>query len=491
MKRVAIYITLAVLFLTGGTALYGQQITVQAPEISNDGQTLVISTRIVAERLDLPVDGGYRFVFSIENRDTRILLPEIRYVSRLRGMLEKRRETLYPVNPVEPYETYARVKPGVKYTTGYEVSVPYYPWMRDAWIRYTLYAYGHDGMTVVKDEVVCSMALPEMRETLETQETQQQPDIALVRSMTAYAEPDAGESERRTEKLRLNLSYPAGSNEVAPVYDGNPAELAGLDRFMKSDSGRGYSKPRNIYITVYGSPDGAFENNERTARSRAQAMERYVRSKYDMTGVEVRTSWVAEDWDGLIRAVEADRRIPRRDEVLSAIASGIGRDPDTREWLVKVIDDRKPYNYLIDNIYPSLRRVEVEADSYPLTLTDAQIKEMALTNPEALGAKEMYRAANFFEEGSVEKKKIWVAAVSQYPEAFAANNNMAVSLLRSGDYASALSYLRKISGDPRAWANIGTYYYAAGDMERAREYFAKAEARGITQGRDNLKAMER
>lgn len=480
MKRIIAYIIFAVLSLG---AANGQRISVSEPVQTNDGQTLTVSVRIGAAGLDVRKAGGYKLVLSAGNRDAAIVMPGVKYLSGQRAMYERRREALYGSDVPAAYEVFTKVRRDRIYETDYKVSLPYYSWMGDAVFSYVLYRYESDGLKAVTSGNIG----PVMRSDMEHSSS---PDPQMAVALTEYICPGTDRNAKRSETLAVNIEYQAGDPMLNPSHGANASALAKIDGFMALHFG-GPLKARDLYITGYGSPDGKFADNEQLVMNRTKAMEKYLRSKYGLTEAITHTSWVAEDWDGLIRAIEADPGIPRRGEVKSAIASGIGREPDAREWLIKVIDDRRPYNYLLGNIYPSLRRIELEADYTGLELSDAQVKELALAHPEKLGPNDLCRAAAMFDEGSVNRRRILEAAVKQYPDDCSANNNIAVSLLREGNARAAYPFLQKISGDARAWVNIGAYYYLSGDLVHAREYFGKAAAEGIARGRENLKAMER
>lgn len=182
--------------------------------------------------------------------------------------------------------------------------------------------------------------------------------------------------------------------------------------------------------------------------------------------------------------------MPRREQVLNTIRQNSHREPDAREWTVKTIDNRVPYQYMLKHIYPTLRRIELDVDYVVSNFSDTDARELIFTRPELLSLNEIFRVARLYEEGSETYNRVYRVATEQFPKNVIANNNMAAALLRAGDAAAAYPYLQNIVNDPRAYVNIGVYYYIAGDPDRAAEYFAKAEAEGITKGSDNLKLMQ-
>ncbi len=451
--------------LNPGSA-HPQRISVSGLELSVGNRALELCATVEARGLEVRTATGYRLEFSIEDGRRRVLLPGIEYTGGLRGRYEQRREILSDIPDTAPYESFRGVKRGKTYTTDYKLSMPFDPWMTDAAIRYRLYRYGSGGSRLVASGTMDAL---ERRDTLG-------PDPQLCHAMTDYVVPERS-TKRRRAALSLDVAFPAISS-------------AELDGFMSAYAPAGHHvKIERLHITAYGSPYGKFDDNDRFARSRAEAVGHYVRTAYPLAGTEVHLSWVAEDWDGLIEAVETSTRVPDREQLLDTIVDALDSEPDTRERLVESVGDGRSYSYLRDNIYPALRRTELTADYRLPEFNDIQAKELLPAHPDLLSPLEIFRVAMLYAEGSDERRCTLETAARQYPEDFASNGNMAVFLLRAGDADSALPYLQKIADNSGALTSIGAYYYIAGDRESAAEYFEKAVRAGIAKGGENMRLM--
>jgi len=124
-------------------------------------------------------------------------------------------------------------------------------------------------------------------------------------------------------------------------------------------------------------------------------------------------------------------------------------------------------------------------------LSDAQARELLYTNLPMLSLDEIFRVANYYEPGSKQYREVYEIAARQYPDNVIANNNAAAALLQEGEAQAALAYLEKIANRPESLINYGAYYYISEDLDKAIEYFTRAEEAGIEQGAHNLRLVTR
>lgn len=482
MKSKIIYSICLLLALATATAR-GQEIKVTEPICINDGTTLDVEMRIDANGLDVSCGGGYRLEISVENGDTCLILPEVLYLSRTRNLFEERKEVLAGVYSMIPYEVFNKVKRNKTYTTHYKISVPYSSWMENAKINYHWYQYGCGSDLIVADGSITAVKESE----LAMEEWTANP--ALYRTMVEFLTPEVERVKARTEVLRLNLEFPVNDYTVRASHSNNATELAKADKLMAEILDNELITVYSMRITGYASPEDRFTRNELLARNRAKAFEKYIKSKHNISDINIRTAWVAEDWDGLLNAIDTARHIPMKEQVKKTIKDNLHREPDTREWLVKNIGNRKPYDYLLKNIYPGLRRIELDVAYVVSNFTEMNARQYVFTRPELLNLNEIYMVALMYDEDCEDYKRVYRVATEQYPEDVIANNNMAAVMLRAGDTDGAYPYLQRIADDERSYVNIGVYYYIAGDTEKAIEYFTKAAANGVAKGEENLKLV--
>lgn len=160
----------------------------------------------------------------------------------------------------------------------------------------------------------------------------------------------------RTGDADYSVLYRINVSTLAPKMGKNGEELAALDRFAQSLVQDTAKQVRRVIVTGYSSPDGPHALNERLAKARMQNFLNYVNGKYDFSKrFDVKSDWVAEDWEGCRLAVEQSS-VPDKQQVL-AILDG-GDTPDRKELRLKQMP--AVWEYMKVHILPPLRRAEVE-----------------------------------------------------------------------------------------------------------------------------------
>ena len=107
----------------------------------------------------------------------------------------------------------------------------------------------------------------------------------------------------------------------------------------------------------YCSPDGTYANNERLAASRARFFAEYLHATYQLQGLRIVTSAVAEDWEGLCDLIHDDTPW-YADRVLDIIRTyGVFSG---REKRLMDLDGGVPYRDMLRRYFPVLRRIEVK-----------------------------------------------------------------------------------------------------------------------------------
>lgn len=156
--------------------------------------------------------------------------------------------------------------------------------------------------------------------------------------------------------------YRQGWSTIDLSLRDNRAALDGfISRFNAAlqDSSRRLTSFR---VDAYTSPDGTDFSNNRLAENRARRLMDYLRSRINLSDLPLTIRSHGVDWAGLESRV-ATHEVPYKDEVLDVLRN-------TPEWIYdednRVIDGRKrqlgmlrggiPYNYLLDNVFPLLRR---------------------------------------------------------------------------------------------------------------------------------------
>lgn len=115
-------------------------------------------------------------------------------------------------------------------------------------------------------------------------------------------------------------------------------------------------------LDAYSSPEGSATANKRLSEKRVRLLLEYIRTRASIPDSIVTVRSHGIDWNGLDSLV-SNSGMPYRDEVLDALRN-------TPEWIFddarRIVDGRKrrlgmlrggrPYNYMLANIFPLLRR---------------------------------------------------------------------------------------------------------------------------------------
>lgn len=159
-------------------------------------------------------------------------------------------------------------------------------------------------------------------------------------------------------RLNCYLSYPQGGWRVESTYGNNSSELARLARFIRTSLSDSLIYVREITLTGYCSIEGSYAHNERLARRRANGFRNYLDSVFGLSRrYPVRTSYVGEDWERLRSLADSCASLPSRREVLEIIDNtGIF---DGRERKLMALHGGVPYNFMLSELFPLLRRVEI------------------------------------------------------------------------------------------------------------------------------------
>ncbi|MDE7356573.1 MAG: DUF3575 domain-containing protein [Rikenellaceae bacterium] len=156
------------------------------------------------------------------------------------------------------------------------------------------------------------------------------------------------------------IQFPVGRSRIEPGFGMNRTELAKIRENLDLIRSEDNVEITRVVITGFGSPEGKYSLNEKLSVERAQSMIDYMRyaySDYFTYNTEFEISSVPEDWSGLATLVEEDPFL--RDEEKYRIFDIIDfvYEPDARDAELAKINGGRTYRYMLNNLYPQLRRV--------------------------------------------------------------------------------------------------------------------------------------
>ncbi len=299
-----------------------------------------------------------------------------------------------------------------------------------------------------------------------------------------YVQPKAEIAKERTEKGCAKVEYKVNQTNLLPNFRNNKAELDNIVALIESVKNDADNKVKNISIKGYASPEGSMSHNAKLAKGRTETLTKYISKQ--LGGVEIETSFEAEDWDGFAAWVE-NSNLDNKAAILDIINGDL--DVDAKE---KAIKAQFPQDYatILNECYPTLRRADYCVDYEVENFTDvAKILEYVKTQPEKLSLNEFFTAANQYKPGSSEFNQIINTALKFYPDSEVANLNAANAALSVGDLVAARNYLNKAGNSNEAAYAKGILETLSGNYAAAKDYFNKAKST-VSKANAALKAFE-
>jgi hypothetical protein len=203
--------------------------------------------------------------------------------------------------------------------------------------------------------------------------------------------------------------------------------------------------------------------------------------KAKLTDATVDAKYTAEDWDGFQELVKASN-IQDKDVILRVLS--MYKDPQEREQQIKNIS--AAFRELADGILPQLRRSRMIINYETIGRSNEQLK----ADPTKLSVEEMLYAATLVDNNAA-KEDIYKATTEVYPNDARAYNNIATMEYAAGNLEAAKKYVeqaQKVSANlPEAAANQGLIALCNGDLSTAETLIAKATgANGLSEVLGNL-----
>lgn len=160
----------------------------------------------------------------------------------------------------------------------------------------------------------------------------------------------------------LHLRYRQGNADILPSFASNAVELARAMNLIDEIRNDPTVEIKRIVITGYASPEGDEASNLRLSSERASALRDYLSLQLPRYAHIIVTMPGGEDWKGLEDCVTRDLSVPAQPRVLDAIASArMGYTSEAKSRL-KELAGGEAYRYLLEVVYPGLRRVECRVE---------------------------------------------------------------------------------------------------------------------------------
>ncbi len=459
-----IYVTAAVALAFGtNSMLHAQDVTINNLNIEKSENTLFISMDLDATALKMKSDKEIICTPVLSFGDSVRTLPRVVFAGRNRYIQNERHNTTKDGTILSRNGK----------TVSYSFTTPYAGWMETAML------------SINEDPCGCGISTGNARNK----------DLAqldftprIFDPMFVLVTPPAEIEKTRRMSGSAYIDFPVNKTEIYPDYRRNPEELASIRATIDVVAKDPDTKITEIRIEGFASPEGSYANNERLAKGRAASLAEYVRNLYSLNPELMKTSSVAENWQGLRKYV-ANCTLPDTAAMLSII-DDTGLAPDLREAKLK---KQFPAQYacLLKDVYPGLRRSDYEISYTVSTFTIVEeIKEIMATAPQKLSVNEIYVVANTLDPESTEYREAFELAVRLFPDNETANLNMASIALQRNELEAAEKHLAKAGNSPQAVYAAGLYEAKLGKYEEAKPLLEKAAAAGVTEASDALNQLK-
>ena len=281
------------------------------------------------------------------------------------------------------------------------------------------------------------------------------------------------EAKPRNYSASIALTYPLNKTYIVRNLHNNAAELARVDNELRNITANKDYRVRNIRVEGFASPEGPLNNNFRLSTGRAQSIIDYlVAHNPQLDRGQFQIGRMTENWDGLRDTLTKNPNLPSASEVLALLQ----RQPDT-EVVKQEIKRIAGYPELLANVYPYLRKssytVQFDVRAYALP----EAKEMMKTQPENVGAEEMFAVALDYGVNTAEGKTALATLQRIHPDAPLAKLCRAHQLLEAQQNADALRLLQSFKLNDGAYYNLlGVALARNGQWDAARQFFQISDA---------------
>lgn len=476
-KTIHTYMAVALLAVGALTATaQTKPVSVTCNDLRQKGNTVHINATIEVDGEYVKSKKSLTLTPVLESSTQKMGLPSVLLNGKNHHKVYQRQIALGNLED-EPRYAVIRAFDAPTHTIAYETSVPWEEWMKDAQLVIT-----EDLCGCGKEEAAQQGPWPIMR----------RPDQRYTPApVFAYLQPEVETRKERAEVGTAYLEFVVGQYQILPNFRNNAAELDKIDRSILEVKENEHITVNGILLKGFASPEGKYTSNARLAENRVKSLRTYLSDKYkkDYNANIFSIESEPEDWTGFKAKVEADQQVPARNEVLAIINSN--DEPDTKEAKLRALQGGKPFQYVLKEIFPSLRRTDYKIDYTVRGFDLAEAREIIKKRPDHLSLNEMFAVANSYEKGSQEYNEVFDIAVRLYENDPVANLNAANIAMSKGEMDKAKRHLEKAGNSGEAVHARGVYALLNGNYTEAETLLKQAKAAGVKDADNNLQELQK
>lgn len=276
------------------------------------------------------------------------------------------------------------------------------------------------------------------------------------------------------------ITFVVNKWDMKPDYMDNRRELRKITDTLDVMVADPNVSVRQVKIHGWASPESPYEHNKMLAENRAKSLTDYVKQQYNLPAeVFAPAEATPENWIGLRKAVEEmdETILPHKQQILDIIGD-MSLQPDPKELKIKKLYPAE-YKYLLQNVYPGLRRSDYDISFNFSDFTLEQAKEIYKKKPYQLSLREMWDVAQTLEPNSSEYNRVMQTAVNIYPDDPQALLNLANVAIRQKDLLKAESLLERAGDSAEALNSRAVIAIIQKRYDEAEGLLQQAAAKGL------------
>ncbi len=286
----------------------------------------------------------------------------------------------------------------------------------------------------------------------------------------AYAKDGYEKETIVNQNANLYFGYQKSNlNKGLKLNKDHKAELDSLNDFFA----KGW-KVKSVDINAWASPEGEQSLNQKLSDERGATAKKYLErfaKKNKIDSVNYNVTAKGADYDGFMTALNASD-IKDKNKIANVIKSQA-----TKSQREQQIRNMTVIYKEIEEMLSVLRRSEMIVSLYEPKLTDAQIAEYAVSNPDTLKLNELLYAATMTDDVNT-KLAIYKSAIKKNEKCWRAYNNAAAADMELGNVEEAAQYLEKANAlkanQGEVENNLGVLAAWNKDYEAAEQHYNNA-----------------
>jgi tetratricopeptide (TPR) repeat protein len=286
------------------------------------------------------------------------------------------------------------------------------------------------------------------------------------------------------ENLLTVINFDKG-RDVVKYSELKDDDVSTMEAFMADAQTNPRVAVTGINVVGYASPEGEVDKNEGLSDDRAasaikSAMKVAKKAGHEQASEEstYNASGSGEDFPGFKRELQADTEMDESDKQLVLRILETEKNPAAREQ--KMRDLGKSFTYLDRNIFPKLRRTEININ-YDLTgFSDEELKANSVSNSDTLNLEELLFCATLYDDLN-EKLRVYRIAEERYPNDYRTSNNVGAVLYMLNKVSEAKAKFEKANSTKDnviSKNNLGAIAGLEGDRTKAMDLLNQSGGAG-------------